>query len=85
MKPSRSSSAAARTSIVFWVGICARVPGPVPAEGVAPEARAMIAEGLKLPKTAPKIPIKVPLPKGGVRWGDLAEVARADDGLMREY
>ncbi|HEY6512852.1 MAG TPA: septal ring lytic transglycosylase RlpA family protein [Burkholderiaceae bacterium] len=24
-------------------------------------------------------PIKVPLPNGGVRWGDLAEVARADD------
>ncbi len=30
-------------------------------------------------------PIKVPLPKGGVRWGDVAEVARADDGLMREH
>ena len=29
-------------------------------------------------------PIKVPLPKGGVRWGDAAAVARADEGLMRE-
>jgi rare lipoprotein A len=29
-------------------------------------------------------PIKVPLPKGGVRWGDVAEMARAEDGLTRE-
>jgi len=29
-------------------------------------------------------PIRVPLPKGGVRWGDVSEVARADDGLTRE-
>ena len=46
--------------------ICDMVSGPVSAEVVATEARAMIAEGLKLAKIAPNIAIKVPLTWDGL-------------------
>jgi transaldolase len=46
--------------------ICDMVSGPVSAEVVATEAKAMIAEGLKLAKIAPNIAIKVPLTWDGL-------------------
>ena len=46
--------------------ICDMVKGPVSAEVVATEAKAMIAEGLKLAKIAPNIAIKVPLTWDGL-------------------
>ena len=46
--------------------ICDMVSGPVSAEVVATEAKAMIAEGLKLAKIAPNIAIKVPLTLDGL-------------------
>lgn len=46
--------------------ICDMVSGPVSAEVVATEARAMIAEGLKLAKIAPNIAVKVPLTWDGL-------------------
>jgi transaldolase len=46
--------------------ICDMVSGPVSAEVVATEAKAMIAEGLKLSKIAPNIAIKVPLTWDGL-------------------
>lgn len=46
--------------------ICGMVSGPVSAEVVATEAKAMIAEGLKLAKIAPNIAIKVPLTWDGL-------------------
>jgi transaldolase len=46
--------------------ICDIVKGPVSAEVVATEAKAMIAEGLKLAKIAPNIAIKVPLTWDGL-------------------
>ncbi len=46
--------------------ICDMVAGPVSAEVVATEAKAMIAEGLKLAKIAPNIAIKVPLTWDGL-------------------
>ncbi|MCV2866207.1 fructose-6-phosphate aldolase [Albidovulum sediminicola] len=46
--------------------ICDMVSGPVSAEVVALEAKAMIAEGLKLSKIAPNIAIKVPLTWDGL-------------------
>jgi transaldolase len=42
------------------------VEGPVSAEVVATEAKAMIAEGMKLAKIAPNIAIKVPLTWDGL-------------------
>lgn len=58
--------------------ICDMVSGPVSAEVVATEARAMIAEGLKLAKIAPNIAIKVPL-----TWDGLAACrAFASEGHM---
>ncbi|MGB7269934.1 MAG: fructose-6-phosphate aldolase [Albidovulum sp.] len=46
--------------------ICDMVSGPVSAEVVATDAKAMIAEGLKLAKIAPNIAIKVPLTWDGL-------------------
>jgi transaldolase len=46
--------------------ICDMVAGPVSAEVVATESKAMIAEGLKLAKIAPNIAIKVPLTWDGL-------------------
>jgi len=46
--------------------ICDMVSGPVSAEVVATEAKAMIAEGMKLAKIAPNIAIKVPLTWDGL-------------------
>ncbi|MEZ5778949.1 MAG: fructose-6-phosphate aldolase [Paracoccaceae bacterium] len=46
--------------------ICDMVSGPVSAEVVATEAKAMITEGLKLSKIAPNIAIKVPLTWDGL-------------------
>ncbi|MBS0563204.1 MAG: fructose-6-phosphate aldolase [Proteobacteria bacterium] len=46
--------------------ICDMVSGPVSAEVVATEAKAMIAEGLKLAKIAPNIAVKVPLTWDGL-------------------
>jgi transaldolase len=46
--------------------ICDMVEGPVSAEVVATEAKAMIAEGMKLAKIAPNIAIKVPLTWDGL-------------------
>lgn len=46
--------------------ICDMVSGPVSAEVVATEAKAMIAEGLKLSRIAPNIAIKVPLTWDGL-------------------
>ncbi|MGB3178913.1 MAG: fructose-6-phosphate aldolase [Albidovulum sp.] len=46
--------------------ICDMVSGPVSAEVVATEAKAMITEGLKLAKIAPNIAIKVPLTWDGL-------------------
>ena len=46
--------------------ICDMVSGPVSAEVVATEAKAMIAEGLKLANIAPNIAIKVPLTWDGL-------------------
>ena len=46
--------------------ICDIVEGPVSAEVVATEARAMIAEGLKLARIAKNIAIKVPLTWDGL-------------------
>jgi transaldolase len=46
--------------------ICDMVSGPVSAEVVATEAKAMIAEGLKLAKIAKNIAIKVPLTWDGL-------------------
>jgi transaldolase len=46
--------------------ICGMVSGPVSAEVVATEAKAMIAEGLTLAKIAPNIAIKVPLTWDGL-------------------
>ena len=46
--------------------ICGMVSGPVSAEVVATEAKAMIAEGLKLAKIAKNIAIKVPLTWDGL-------------------
>lgn len=46
--------------------ICDMVKGPVSAEVVATEAKAMIAEGMKLAKIAPNIAIKVPLTWDGL-------------------
>jgi transaldolase len=46
--------------------ICDIVSGPVSAEVVATEAKAMIAEGLKLAKIAKNIAIKVPLTWDGL-------------------
>ena len=46
--------------------ICDMISGPVSAEVVATEARAMIEEGLKLAKIAPNIAIKVPLTWDGL-------------------
>ncbi|MCB2127996.1 MAG: fructose-6-phosphate aldolase [Rhodobacteraceae bacterium] len=58
--------------------ICDMVSGPVSAEVVATEAKAMIAEGLKLAKIAPNIAIKVPL-----TWDGLAACkAFASEGHM---
>ena len=58
--------------------ICDMVSGPVSAEVVATDAKAMIAEGLKLAKIAPNIAIKVPL-----TWDGLAACkAFASEGHM---
>ena len=58
--------------------ICDMVSGPVSAEVVATEAKAMIAEGMKLAKIAPNIAIKVPL-----TWDGLAACkAFASEGHM---
>ncbi len=46
--------------------ICDMVSGPVSAEVVATEAKAMIAEGMKLAKIAKNIAIKVPLTWDGL-------------------
>ncbi len=57
---------AGRDIIEVTKEICDMVSGPVSAEVVATEAKAMIAEGLKLAKIAPNIAIKVPLTWDGL-------------------
>jgi len=58
--------------------ICAIVPGPVSAEVVATEWRAMIAEGRKLRDIASNVAVKLPLTPDGLR----ACKALSDDGIM---
>ncbi|MCY1126970.1 fructose-6-phosphate aldolase [Frigidibacter sp. RF13] len=57
---------AGRDIIEVTKEICDMVSGPVSAEVVATEAKAMIAEGMKLAKIAPNIAIKVPLTWDGL-------------------
>ena len=57
---------AGRDIIEVTKEICDMVSGPVSAEVVATEAKAMIAEGMKLAKIAPNITIKVPLTWDGL-------------------
>jgi transaldolase len=69
---------AGRDIIEVTKEICDMVSGPVSAEVVATEAKAMIAEGMKLAKIAPNIAIKVPL-----TWDGLAACkAFASEGHM---
>jgi len=58
--------------------ICGIIPGPVSAEVIATEAKAMIEEGLKLRKIAANVTVKLPLTWDGL----IACKALTDQGIM---